>query len=293
MADNYNLFFKELRGSFSATELDELCLELGYDGGEVFTQPGNLSRMAQDLQGYARRRGQEQQLLAAVAEARPHLDLAPYGYKPNQPPGSDNPPQPRVVPPQPGVLPSPPQEKQVYLSYAWGGEREEFVNKLDNAFKEKGITIIRDKRNLGYHGRIREFMEQIGRGKAVIAVVSKKYLESPNCMFELTEIAKNTDFADRVFPVILPDAEIYDPIKRLGYVKYWETKIAEFDSAMKEVSAMNLDGFREEIDTYGAIRANLPRLTYILKDMNTLSPDMHEESGFQELFAAVEKKLAE
>ncbi|HUM72485.1 MAG TPA: TIR domain-containing protein, partial [Chloroflexota bacterium] len=275
-------------------ELEELCLELGYDSGEVFRSTTNLSGMAQDLQGYAKRRGQEQQLLAAVAALRPHLDLTPYGYAGGA--GSSSTASSQTGQPAATtgtVVATPPGNPMVYISYAWGGEREEFVNKLDDAFKGKGITIIRDKRNLGYHGRIREFMQQIGRGKAVIAVISKKYLESPNCMFELTEIAKNTDFADRVFPVILPDAEIYDPVKRLGYVKYWENKIAEFDAAMKEVSAMNLDGFREEIDTYGAIRAQLPRLTYILKDMNTLSPDMHEESGFAELFAAVEKKLAE
>ena len=45
----------------------------------------------------------------------------------------------------------------------------------------------------------------------MIVVVSDKYLRSPNCMFELVEIAENQQFHDRVFPIVLVDANIYDP----------------------------------------------------------------------------------
>jgi hypothetical protein len=41
-------------------------------------------------------------------------------------------------------------EKEIFISYAWGGESEEFVNNLDRTLQEKGIEIIRDKRDLGY-----------------------------------------------------------------------------------------------------------------------------------------------
>ncbi|MDJ0733056.1 MAG: toll/interleukin-1 receptor domain-containing protein [Nostocaceae cyanobacterium] len=75
-------------------------------------------------------------------------------------------------------------EKEIFISYAWGGESEEFVNNLDQILLSKGIKIIRDKRELGYKGLIKAFMERIGRGKCVIAVISEKYLKSPNCMFE-------------------------------------------------------------------------------------------------------------
>lgn len=289
MADNYNLFFKELRGSFSATELDELCLELGYDGGEVFTQPGNLSRMAQDLQGYARRRGQEQQLLAAVAEARPHLDLTPYGYKPNLPPGPGKPPLPGTPPPPPAL-----REKQVFVSYAWGGESENIVNQIDESFKERGITLIRDKRDLGFKGLIREFMREIGAGQAIVAVISDKYLRSKNCMFELVEIASHNDFYGRIFPVVLPDAKIYDSLDRIEYIKYWDDKIKQLNEAMKSIDVQaNLQGIRDDIDLYTRVRGTIAGLMDILQNMNTLTSDMHRASEFEELYTAVEKKLAE
>jgi internalin A len=184
-------------------------------------------------------------------------------------------------------------EKEIYISYAWGGESENIANRLDEAFKEKGIKIIRDKRDLGFKGRIKEFMERIGRGKCVVVVISNKYLESRNCMFELMQIAKSGDFYGRIFPVVLDDAKIYLPEERIEYVKYWEKKKKTLDDKMKSVSSEYLDGFREGIDLYADIRQYLPRLTDILRDMNTLTVEIHSETGFEELVRAAAAKIEE
>ncbi len=184
-------------------------------------------------------------------------------------------------------------EKEIFLSYSWDGESEEIVNLFDKAFQEKGITIARDKRDLGFKGHIKDFMEKIGRGKCVIVVICKKYLESENCMFELMQIARNGDFYDRIFPIVLEDAKIYDPVDRIKYVQYWEKKKRDLDGAMKSVSTEYLEGFREEIDLYADIRKYLPQLANILKDMNTLTAKIHTDTGFNELIKAVESKMAE
>jgi hypothetical protein len=183
--------------------------------------------------------------------------------------------------------------REIFVSYAWGGESEEIVDKIDQAFAAKGITIIRDKRDAGYKASIKEFMERIGRGKTVIVVIGEKYLKSENCMFELVQIAKNGQFIDRIFPIVLADAQIYKPVQRIKYVQHWEQQIKELDEAMKTVSAANLQGFREEIDQYTEIRNTIAELVNIIKDMNTLTPEMHSESGFAQLFKAIEDKLAE
>lgn len=182
-------------------------------------------------------------------------------------------------------------EQSVFISYAWGGEREEIVNQIDQALQKRGITITRDKRDLGYKGSIQEFMERIGQGSCIIVVISDKYLRSPNCMFELVEISDNKQFHDRIFPVVLADANIYDPVKRLEYVKHWEAKRAELAEAMRSVDPANLQGIREEMDMYDRIRDNISGLTSILKDMNTLTPDMHREADFEHLYTAIETRL--
>ena len=182
-------------------------------------------------------------------------------------------------------------DRQVYISYAWGGESERIVNELDADLQAKGIMVVRDKRDLGFKGMIRDFMKEIGRGYAVIIVISDKYLKSPNCMFELVEIAKNKDFYDRIFPIVLGDADIYNPVNRIKYIKHWEEKLKELDEAMRSVSSANLQGMRDEIDSYDEIRDNISNLTFFLKDMNTLTPEMHENSNFASIVNGVEKRL--
>ncbi len=184
-------------------------------------------------------------------------------------------------------------ENEVFISYAWGGEREEVVNQIDQALQKRGIKIVRDKRDLGYKGSITGFMERIGLGNCVIVVVSDKYLKSSNCMFELVEIADGKQFHDRIFPVVLADANIYDPIKRIEYVRYWEGKRAELAEAMKTLDPANLQGIREDMDLYDRIRDKVSGLTSILKDMNTFTPEMHSDSDFEELYNAIEMRLKE
>lgn len=184
-------------------------------------------------------------------------------------------------------------ENAVFISYAWGGEREEVVNQIDQALQKRGLKITRDKRDLGYKGSIKQFMEQIGQANCVIVVVSDKYLRSPNCMFELVEISDNKQFHDRIFPIVLGDADIYDPVKRIGYVKHWEEKRAELAEAIKTLDPANLQGIRDDMDLYDRIRDKISRLASTLKDMNTLTPDMHRESDFSHLYNAIEKRMKE
>jgi hypothetical protein len=182
-------------------------------------------------------------------------------------------------------------EQAVYVSYAWGGEREDIVNQIDQALQKRGIKIFRDKRVVGYKGSIIHFMERIGHGNCVIVVISDKYLRSPNCMFELIEIAENKQFYDRVFPIVLGDADIYDTAKRLGYVKHWEKEKAKLVDEMKGVDPANLQGIREDIDRYDRIRDKISGLTSILKDMNTLTLEAHQDSDFSSLCSAIEGRM--
>lgn len=193
----------------------------------------------------------------------------------------------------PSPTPSnPPANAEIFISYAWGGESEQLVDRIDRAAQQNGVTIIRDKRDAGYKARIKEFTQRIGRGKAIIVVIGKRYLESENCMFELIEIAKNGQFYDRIFPIVLKDANIYQPIERIKYINYWEAKIQELDKAMKTVGSANMQGFREAIDLYTEIRKTIAQLTDIIADMNTLTSDIHQNSDFEALFQAIEQKMA-
>jgi hypothetical protein len=181
---------------------------------------------------------------------------------------------------------------EVFISYAWGGESEVVANKIDAVFQRNGITLVRDKRDIGFKGLIKSFMKRLGIGGAIIIIIDEKYLKSANCMFELLEIAENGKFHERIFPIVLENARIYKPLSRLEYVKHWEKELQDLDEALKTVSAANLHGFREDIDLYAEIRSKISSLTDILKDMNALSQSIHVGSDFQELLETVKSSIS-
>ncbi len=184
-------------------------------------------------------------------------------------------------------------KKEVFISYAWGGESELIADRLEAAFGGKGISLVRDKKDLGFKGSIKGFMERIGKGFCVVALISDKYLRSENCMFELIQISKAGDFANRIFPIVLPDAVgLYKAVNRLEYIAYWELQITQLEKAIRSLnSSANLQEAHEELNLYTEIRSLLERLVAVLKDMNTLSLDIHNDTDFEAILNAVSEKV--
>jgi internalin A len=179
--------------------------------------------------------------------------------------------------------------KEVFVSY--DSTNGAIVDRIQTAAKERGITILRDRNELRYKDGIREFMQRIGRGNCIVLVISKRYLESKYCMFDLTEIAARGDLRDRIFPIVLDDANIFDAKGRLPYIKHWEKQAQELDTAMKEVGSANLQGIREEIDDVTKFRATIAGIVDTLADMNALTPGRHQGTNFEALLDALAKRL--
>jgi RocCOR-like putative regulator of kinase activity/TIR domain-containing protein len=182
--------------------------------------------------------------------------------------------------------------REVFLSYAWGGESDRIADELAKTFAERGIPLVRDRNEMRYRDSILDFMNRLGRGKAVVVVLSRKYLESKSCMFELTQLGQD-GVGKRVFPIVLEDADLYEPITRVGYIKHWEEKKRALNEAMKDVDGEHLQGIREDLDLYSNIRNTAARLMDILGDMNARTSEAHRKDGFRQLLDAVEAKLAE
>jgi hypothetical protein len=183
-------------------------------------------------------------------------------------------------------------EKEVFVSYAWGGESERTVDELDQAFANHGIRIVRDKKDLEYKGSIETFERRIGQGKCIVLVISDKYLRSEHCMYELVQVDEKRSLRERIFPIVLADARIYKALDRLIYIKYWDEQIEQLNRAIKEIGIMtNLAGITADLDMYARIRSNIDHLTDLLSDMNVLTPELHAVHGFSTLIRAVERSL--
>ncbi|PCK00766.1 MAG: hypothetical protein COA42_23700 [Alteromonadaceae bacterium] len=82
-------------------------------------------------------------------------------------------------------------------------------------------------------------MEEIARGKFVLVVLSKKYLESIYCMQELMYmyrrgLGRRDELFKQIVPVIVDDlGDIKRATGRLKYVKYWKAEHQELQEGMK------------------------------------------------------------
>lgn len=178
---------------------------------------------------------------------------------------------------------------RIFISYAWGGESESLVSQLEKVFKDKSADLVRDKTNgLGFKGLIKEFMQQIGRGNFVIAIISDKYLKSKNCMYELLEIHKNGNFYNRIFPLVLNDAKIYEAEDIIDYTEYWDDKIEKLEEKIKVSKRLsNLTRVHRDLDLYVQIRSTLDQLLDILSNMNTFTTEFHQSEGFETLINTI------
>jgi Leucine-rich repeat (LRR) protein len=188
-------------------------------------------------------------------------------------------------------IPLSPPTPEVFISYAWNQESCEVVDRLQQALGQQGIRLIRDREEVRYKDSIRDFMRRIGKGKCVVVVISEKYLKSENCMFEMVEVAKAERLRERVFPIVLADANIYKATGRVRYVRHWEDEIQELDEALKTVRGDNLTKLQEDLNVYAEIRRLFDGIADTLRDMNALTPDQHEGSGFDELICRIQAQL--
>ncbi|MEO6687065.1 MAG: toll/interleukin-1 receptor domain-containing protein [Dyadobacter sp.] len=182
-------------------------------------------------------------------------------------------------------------KKELYVSYAWGGQSETVYNKISVACVTNKIKLTSDKTDLNFRELISSFMQRLGQSNHVVVVISDRYLKSANCMFELLEISKNGDFKKRIFPIVLKSASIYDPLGIIKYIKYWERKIDALNLAMSSLTNHgNLQGIRNTLDLYIKIRELFASITDILKDMKCERLDFHLANDFQLIFDSVKAR---
>lgn len=173
----------------------------------------------------------------------------------------------------------------VYVSYAWKVEEQNrLVDKLGEACAARGIELRRDKTSIGYGDSIRQFMNEIGAGRHVILVLSAAYFKSAYCMYELRQIYENRNFRKRVNPIILSGTRFDDPIDRIPYIEYWETKTAELEAGLKRLKDPKYtQKSREVLNGYADFHRLMDDLLSVLADMNTPTENVHLETDFAAL----------
>lgn len=181
---------------------------------------------------------------------------------------------------------------EVFISYAWENESEKIVQELSSALTKKKFNVIMDKTHIGYKDNIKEFMKNIGKGRFVIVVISDKYLKSENCMFEMLEIIHNGDVWNRIIPIVLESAKIIKEFERIDYFNYWEGKIKELEKAHGKIkNHFGIENIAVKTSQYYDIRRAFDGITDMLRNMNTLTPSIHQELNYSTIKDYINNQL--
>ena len=215
------------------------------------------------------------------------------------------------APPKAESKPAPQPEKKpnteggkpkVYFSYAWGDEhetgesREQIVGDLYESLKNDGFNVVRDKEDVEYRDLISDFMKEIGRGDFIVVAISDKYLKSPNCMFEMYEIFRNSKlekgkFKEKIFPIRVESIRLSDPSVLDTYFDHWEKQEKEWEQLIVKRGTRISPAQQEKYKRIKAIASELGDFLDFLSDINTKTKAELSKNNFEEIKNAITKRV--
>jgi len=189
-------------------------------------------------------------------------------------------------------------DKKIYISYAWNDKLKEekmfnqILETILNGFKNRGYDVMIDREQIKFKDSLSGFMQNLGKGHFIVMLISDKYLKSKNCLFEVIEILKNGNLHNRIFPIILNDAKIFDGVSIADYLTYWENKITVLNDKVKTMDNIAYSkAIIEEITLFSEIRRIISDFAAQLSNMQVLKAEEHLNDNFKILFTAIDEQL--
>lgn len=92
--------------------------------------------------------------------------------------------------------------EMLHISYKHDDAFEGVMKAIRTGLEKNGIPYSIDEYDIMYRDNIDDYEKEIGASSMVIMFVIPSYLESLDCMFEMTQMFKNGNVRERIFPVV-------------------------------------------------------------------------------------------
>lgn len=147
----------------------------------------------------------------------------------------------------------------VFISY--NNKLKLYVDELELALQKKA-KVIRythvDSSGIKTWTSFREFMRTIRQQDFSVLIISKDFLESDYCIYEVMQLWKDKELWDeKVMYIVTEDANIYDSIGRLQYVKYWQYRCDKYIQEASELKIVNAGDSPSQAKQYQMFAANI------------------------------------
>lgn len=190
----------------------------------------------------------------------------------------------------------------IFLSYCQ--KDADVANSLENNMEpyiRDKAKISRDIRDVEYHESFKHFMKSIEKHDYVITIISDNYLKSRNCMFEMLEVVKDSNFSKKLMFIVLRNdddkyyknvpngsigADIYSALGQAKYSKYWSSVDRELKHEIEEIgNPMHAILQIKEEQIVQKILIDMPEFLEFIQDNKGLSLSEHIEKGFVDMFS--------
>lgn len=187
--------------------------------------------------------------------------------------------------------------KTIFLSYCQKDSdiADLIEENLKHYVKDKA-KISRDIRDVEFHESFKKFMQSIEVHDYVIMVISDNYLKSRNCMFEVMEVVKDSQFQKKLVFVVLSDsdikyykeqpngtigAKVYTFDGQTSYTLYWTKYEKELQTQIDEIGdpTRAIHQIKEK-SVVQRILLDLPEFFEFIKDAKGIALSEHIENGF-------------
>lgn len=188
--------------------------------------------------------------------------------------------------------------KTLFLSYCQkDSDIANFIEVELEPYINGKARISRDIRDVEYHESFKKFMQTIESHDFVIMNISNHYLKSRNCMFEVLEVIKDSQFQKKLAFIVLTDEDIQyyqeQYIPSIGAKVYFlegQTKYSLYWTKVEKELQDQIEGLGDPTRTIHQIKEkctvqrillDLLEFMEFIKDAKGLPLSEHIDSGLR------------
>ena len=143
------------------------------------------------------------------------------------------------------------KKRRIFLSYCQkDSDIADLIEEKLTPYIQYYYGISRDVRDVSYKESFRKFMESIQEHEYVIMILSDRYMKSLNCMFEMLEVFKDSNYGKKLLFFVLSEgdvkyyktpnvgniaADIYTTEGQTNYILYWKEELHKVDKQIQQI----------------------------------------------------------
>ena len=132
-------------------------------------------------------------------------------------------------------------------------------------------------------------MQEIRETDFALFVISDAFLKSRNCLYELLEFIKETEFKGKFLPVVLDDVSLR-PVGKAQYIKFWKEEYQTLLEASYGFEPGERGSIDKDLKHYKYISMEIGDFLDTLSDMCFETYEQLEKTDFKPLFDEIEKR---